>query len=155
MTSSWKAVLGVLLIFILGFAAGVVSTSIVVHRKVVQFLDHPGVVLMNAMEKSLTKNLDLDAKQKEQIHQYFMDNLRQHKQLQVQIQPQVAVLNETTVSQITAALRPDQQKQFSQNLDDLHKRYWKYASSPDPANPAASQPELPGMPPPLPSEVTA
>jgi len=142
MTSAWKAVLGVILIFILGFLSGIVGTSIFVHRKVAAFLNHPAVVLMDAMEQRLTKGLDLDAKQKEQLHDYFMDNLQQHKQLQAQIQPQVQLLNEETVRQITAALRPDQQQRFDKNLDDLQNRFWKYASSPDESNPPgpAAQP---------------
>jgi len=140
MASHWKAVLGIILIFIFGFLSGVFCSSIYAHQKMAAFLKHPAMALMAAMERKLTKNLDLDAQQKEQIHGYFMENLRQHKLLQAQIQPQVQVLNETTVKQITAALHPDQQDRFSKNLDDLHQRFWKYATSPDagaPADPAA------------------
>jgi len=136
MTTTLKAVLGVILIFVFGFLAGAVSTSIFAQQKVAAFLKHPAVVLMAAMEKRLTKNLNLDAKQKEQIHKYFMENLQRHRQLQAQIQPQIQVLNESTVSQISAALRPDQQQRFSQNLKDLQNRFWKYASSPDAGNPS-------------------
>jgi hypothetical protein len=134
MTSLWKAVLGVILVFIFGFLAGVVSTSIVAEHKVADFLKHPGVGLMKVMEKRLTKGLELDDQQKKQIDDDFMENLRQHKQLQLQIQPQVQLLNQATVKQITATLRPDQQERFNKNLDDLRNRFWKYSSNPDTGN---------------------
>jgi hypothetical protein len=129
MSSHWKAVFGIIAIFLLGFLSGVVGSSIFAHHEINDFLKHPGATLMHAMEVRLTKNLDLDANQKEQIHGYFMDNMRQHKLLQAQIQPQVAQLNSTTVRQIRGVLRPDQQTVFDQNLDDLKNRFWKYASS--------------------------
>ena len=135
MSSQWKAVLGVILIFVLGFAAGAVSSSIFAQRKLADFLQRPGVALMTAMEKRLTKNLDLDANQRRQIHRYFMENLRQHKQLQAQIQPQVQELNHATVLQIRAALRPDQLARFTQNLNDLHNRFSEYISNQDVGNP--------------------
>jgi len=136
MTSPWKAVLGVILIFIFGFLSGVVCSAIYAEHKVTAFLKHPAVTLMAAMERNLTKNLDLDDKQKKQIHDYFMENLRQHKLLQAQIQPQVQLLNQATVKQITAALRPDQQERFNKNLDELHQRFWQYATTSDAGNPS-------------------
>jgi len=135
MNTYWKAVLGVILIFALGVTSGVVGSSIFAQRKMAAFLQRPGLTLMNAMEKRLTRNLDLDADQKQLIHEYFMDNLRQHKQLQALIQPQVRQLNHTTVQQIRAALRPDQQVLFDQNLKDLHNRFSQFASNQDAGNP--------------------
>jgi hypothetical protein len=140
MTSRGKAVIGVVLIFFLGFAAGGVATSIYAHWKIAQVLKHPGQALMAAMEKNLTKNLDLDDNQKHQIHGYFMDNLKQHKLAQALILPQIQKLNQTTVQQIRAALRPEQLKRFDENLNDLSSRYWKYSTSQETA--PASQPEV-------------
>ena len=137
MNSRVKAVLGVLLIFVLGFASGVVGSAIFAQHRLADFLQHPGVALMKAMETRLTRGLALDANQTQQIHGYFLDNLRQHKQLQAQIQPQVQQLNHTTVQQIRAALHPDQQARFDQNLADLQKRFWKYATNPDADGPSA------------------
>ena len=139
MTSRTKAVFGIILIFVLGVVSGAVGTSIFVKWKMAEFLKHPGVALMAAMEQRLTKNLDLDAGQTQQIHGYFMDNLRQHKLLQSQIQPQVQQLNQATVQEIRAALRPDQQTRFNQNLTDLQSRFWNYTTNQDLGNESAPE----------------
>jgi len=134
MTSHWKAILGVVLIFILGFTSGVVCSSIFVHRKMAAFLQHPGAVAEAALEKRLTKHLDLDADQKQKIHAYFMDNQQQRKELTRQIQPQVRALNVATFQQITAVLHPDQQERFRQNVEEFRNRFGKAAASADADN---------------------
>lgn len=130
MSKYWKATLGVILIFIFGFLSGIAGSSIYVHHKLTTFLQHPTVTLCAALEKHMTRHLDLDAKQKQQIHDYFMENLEQRKQLQKQIQPQVQMLNLQTFQKIRTVLRPDQAERFRQNIEVFRKRLGKFASNP-------------------------
>jgi hypothetical protein len=138
MSSNWKAIVGVLLIYIFGCFSGMVSTSIFVHHMMLGFLRHPGVALSAALEKRMTRNLDLDANQKEQIHAYFQENLTQRKDLQKQIQPQVQVLNQKTFDQIAAILRPDQADHFRQNVETFREHLEKVAPGLDGLNHPAS-----------------
>lgn len=138
MTSHWKAVLGVILIYIFGCFSGVVSTSIFFHQKMLYFLQHPGVVASAALEKRLTGNLHLDADQKQQVHTYFLENLQKRKDLQKTIQPQVLMLNLQTFQQITAILHPDQAELFQQNVEKFRKRSGAAALNPSAGNPSAS-----------------
>lgn len=131
MSKTWKAVLGVILIFIFGFASGVVCTSIVVQRKALAFLQHPLVSVNEALEKRLTRNLGLDESQKTQVDGFFKENLKERRDLQMQIQPQVQTLNKETMRQVRSVLRPDQAERFNQNLDDLRKRFGKTALNPN------------------------
>ncbi len=131
MTTHWKAILGVILIFILGFTSGVVCSSIFVQRKLAAFMQHPGATAEAAMEKRLVRNLNLDPKQKQQIHDYLLDNLQQRKDLNLQIQPQVRALNVQTFQQINAVLRPDQQEIFRQNIEKFRNRFAKAAANAD------------------------
>lgn len=131
MTSHWKAVLGVILIFVLGFTAGAVCASIYAHRKLTAFLQHPGAVAEAALEKRLTRHLDLDENQKQQIHAYFMENLQQRKDLNKQIQPQTRMVNQQTFQAIIATLHPDQQERFRQNIEEFRNRFGKVAASSD------------------------
>jgi hypothetical protein len=128
MTSHWKAILGVVLIFILGFAAGMVCSSIFVHHKIVDFLQHPGAVAEAAMEKKLTHNLALDENQRQQIHGYFMENLQSRRELNKQIQPGVRIVNLATYREINSVLRPDQRELFRKNLEELRNRTSKVAA---------------------------
>ena len=140
MTNHWKAILGVLLIFILGFVSGTVCTSIVAHRKLVAFLKHPSAVVEAALEKRLTHGLALDKEQKREIHDYFLENLQSRRELSKQIEPQERMANLETFQKINAILHPDQQQTFRQNIEEFKNRF-KTATNADgenipvPANP--------------------
>lgn len=134
MTSHWKAVLGVLLIFILGFTSGLVAASIFVHRKFEAFLKHPEAVAEATLEKRLTSHLELDPNQKQQIHAIFARNLEERKQLNQQIQPQVRMANLGTFQEINAILRPDQQQRFRENIEQFRNRFGKAAANADAGN---------------------
>lgn len=123
MIRNWKAVFGVLLIFVLGFTSGIICSSIFVHRKMVAFLQHPAQGTVAAVEARLTRNLGLDANQKQQVHGYFMENLQERLQLNAQIRPQVQQLNQKTLQEITTVLRPDQQAQLAKNIEQIRTRF--------------------------------
>jgi DNA primase len=139
MTRYWKAILGVILIYIFGCLSGAVSTSIFFHHRMLVFLRHPAPALSAALEKRLTGNLGLDANQKQQVHGYFLDNLQQRKELQKQIQPQIQALNEKTVQEVAAILHPDQTKLFNENVEKFRKRLAANAVNPNTENPSAPQ----------------
>jgi len=127
MTSSWKAVLGVILIFILGFISGIVCSSIFVGHKLAALLRQPSLVAEAALEKRLTRNLNLDENQKTQIHGYFLENLQSRREFNKQIQPEVRAANIETFQKIRTVLRPDQQELFRKNLEEMHNRFSKGA----------------------------
>ena len=139
MSKTWKAVLGVILIYVFGCFSGAVSTSIFFHHRMLAVLQHPAVAVSEALEKRLTGNLGLDANQKEQVHAYFLENLQHRQALQKEIQPRVQTLNRLTVQQVTAILRPDQAELFHQNVEKLRKRLGANASNLDTENSSAPQ----------------
>ena len=137
MNKTWKAVLGVILIYLFGCFSGAVSTSIIFHQKMLHFLQHPAAVMMAAMEKRLTGNLGLDANQKQQVHECFLKDLQQRKELQKEIQPQVQTLNRQTIQQVTAILHPDQAERFHQNIEQFRKRARTMSAGQDAENPSS------------------
>ena len=141
MSNYGKAVLGIVLVFILGFFSGVICSSIVAQHRLQDALRHPMVAAIAAMEKRLTRNLNLDPSQKLQVHDYFQENLHQRQQLQRQVQPQVQAVNRETVQQISALLRPDQLDLFRKNIDEMHKNFGKGA-----LNVGEDSPATPGTP---------
>jgi len=143
MTTRWKAILGVILIYVFGCLSGGVAVSIIVHHRILAILQHPALAATEAMERHLTENLHLDPTQKTEVHGYFMENLQQRKVLQKQIQPQIKTLNQQTVDQITAVLHPDQAVIFHQNVDLLRKKFATLSSDQSSA-PAPSIPALSG-----------
>ncbi len=122
MSVYWKAVVGIILIYVFGVLCGILGSSIFFHHKMRTMLKHPGLTVMRVVERGLTGNLNLDANQKREIDWYFIENLKRRKELQTQIQPQVNLLDLETLQEINAALHPEQLERFHQNLNDFRKR---------------------------------
>jgi hypothetical protein len=121
-----------MLVFIFGCISGWIGASVVDYRQTTQFLQGGQEAVAKLLEMRMTRNLNLDENQKRQIHQYFMDNLAQRKQLQMQIQPEIQLVNRETFQEINAILRPDQQKIFRQNVTLFRQRTGKSPFNPNP-----------------------
>jgi len=117
MNSTWKAILGVIAIFIFGWLAGVLSTSVFISHRVLALYRGGPAAVEQLLERRLTRGVGLDATQRQQIHGYVMENVNQRLQLQKQIQPQIQALNRQTLKEINAVLRPEQAEKFQANLD--------------------------------------
>lgn len=135
MSSHWKAVLGVLLVFVLGCLTGWLGSSVVHYRQAGQILRGNPEVIARLLERRMMGNLNLDQGQRVQIHGLLLQNLGQRKQLQSQIQPQVQALNQQTLRDIDAVLRPEQKERLHGNLEEFKRRFGK-----SPFNPSANVP---------------
>jgi hypothetical protein len=122
MLAHWRAILGVILVFVFGCVAGAFTASIHYHHRLIRILQHPGAAVAAEMEKRLTGNIGLDANQKQEVHAIFLENAQHRKEVQKQVQPQIQALNQRLLSQIAAILRPDQAALYQKNLTRLHKR---------------------------------
>jgi hypothetical protein len=116
MNSTWKAALGIILIFILGWLGGTLTTIVVARHKALVVLQHGPEALAIVLERQTTHNLGLNDDQKTHLHTLFVENLRQRMELQKQVQPQVKAVNRQTMQEIDALLTPDQQQRFHDNL---------------------------------------
>ena len=123
MNRNWKAFLGVTLVFILGGLAGSLITAVHIGHRTIDFFQRGPVAYIDLLERRMTGNLALDPGQKQQVHEYLMQNLAKRKSLQAQIQPEIQRLNLETFRQIKTILRPDQMAIFQGNLDKFHKRF--------------------------------
>jgi hypothetical protein len=132
MTGHWKASLGVLLVFILGCLSGILVSSVYFSHRDTLFFQRGSAGYIDLAERRLTRNLNLDPTQKQEIHQYFLENLAERKQLQAQIQPEVQMLNHQTFGEIRSVLRPDQMIVFRENLTDFRKRIARNGGNPPP-----------------------
>jgi hypothetical protein len=139
MNKTWKAVLGVVLIFIFGWLSGALCTSLIVRHRAISLLDRGPAAIAEVLERRMTHNLNLDPGQRQQIHGYFMENLTQRLQLQKEIQPQVQALNRQTIEEINAVLHPDQQERFQENIARIKLRFGKNPFNPN-AEPSSGMP---------------
>jgi hypothetical protein len=154
MSSSWKAGIGVLLVFLLGWTAGVLCHIIYAHHQVIQIIRNGTVpeAVAQMMERRMTYNLDLNSDQQQQIHGFIIQNLQQRRVLQVQIQPQVQQANRETLRQILSVLTPDQQTKLRDNIAEFRQRFGK---NPFSTSPSAGEAPPPANPPPISSPAPA
>jgi hypothetical protein len=146
MTPTWKAVIGVILIFILGWFGGALTTIAIAKRTAVALTQRNPEALANTLERLTTRGLALSADQKEQLHAVIVQNLRARMDLQKQIQPQVKALNRQAMQQIDALLTADQQQRFHDNLVVFKSRFGRNPFSVGPEDRvSASAPASPAI----------
>jgi hypothetical protein len=147
MNSTWKAVIGVILVFILGWFGGALTTLVIAHQRMLAAVDQKPGPLAVMLERQTTRGLGLDEDKKQQMHTLLVDYLQQRFALQKQVQPQIQALNGETLKQIDALLTPTQQQQFRDNLVRIKQRFgrnpFNVGADDKPANSATTAPNPP------------
>jgi hypothetical protein len=144
MTPTWKAVIGVILIFILGWFGGALTTLVIARHKAAVLVaqqDPEAIAIM--LERRTTHDLGLTPEQRTQLHSIFVENLKQRLELQKTIQPQVKAVNRQTIQQINAILNAQQQQRFHENLVLFKQRFGRNPFNIGPENGSAQQPPPP------------
>jgi len=116
MNPTWKAAIGIILIFILGWFGGALTTLIIAHHKIIALAQGNSQALTTLLERQTTRGLRLDDGQRVKLHDLLLENVRERKELQKQVQPQVWTYNRQTMDAINAVLTPDQRQKFEDNL---------------------------------------
>ena len=116
MNPTWKAAIGVILVFILGWFGGALSVWIIAHHRMMVLATGNTQAMTLLLERQTTRGLKLDDDQKVKLHELLLENVKERKQLQNQIQPQVWTINRQTVQAIDGMLSSDQQLRFQDNL---------------------------------------
>jgi hypothetical protein len=145
MNTTWKAVIGIVLVFILGWFGGALTTIIIARHKALAIAQHNPEAITIMLERQTTHNLGLNDDQKKQLHALMMDNVKQRLELQKQIQPQVRSINQQTLQQIDAVLTPDQQERFRENLVLFKDRFGRNPFNVGHEGPGAAPTETPNV----------
>ncbi len=130
MSKTWKAVLGVILIFIFGWVSGAISASLIIRHKTLAVMRGGPAAAVQAFERRMTRNLDLDANQTQQVDEAFLKNLNQRLELQKTIQPQIRALNQETLAKLNTVLKPEQKTTFLENIAEFRQRFGKTPFNP-------------------------
>jgi hypothetical protein len=109
---TFKLIVLIALIFVAGFAAGVVTTRVVVRHFIQRAIAQPELV-RNWFERSLDRRLDLDGEQQKQAHEILLDTHTQIKGLRQQFQPEFYGIISNASGKLSAILTPEQQKLFN------------------------------------------
>jgi uncharacterized protein YneF (UPF0154 family) len=118
---NWKAIIGVLLVFVLGMVAGGLVTLGVIRH---QLGTRGPQAMVNFVVRRLSWELRLDAAQREQLRTIVADTQQEIRTARRQVQPQIEQTLAKTEERIRAMLRQDQQEKFDKLLAE-RKGHWK------------------------------
>ncbi len=122
---NWKAVVGALLLFLLGMAAGVLGTvGMVRHR----WMQRGPRVMADFVVRRLSWELRLDRAQRSQLHAIVNNGWQEMKAVHEQVRPQVEGILSNSEAKVRLILRPDQLEKFDKLIAE---RKAKQAQSKD------------------------
>ena len=118
----WKAILGVLLVFLLGAIAGAAVVHRVGHQGAEGVLSGRGGATADLVVRRLSRSLDLDPAQRDQVRAIVTETRRDIVEIRKPVQPQVEAAFERSRIRVRAILRPEQQEKFDRIQAEHRKR---------------------------------
>jgi hypothetical protein len=109
---SIKPVVGLILVFILGASCGSMITYMIVQARMETILAGGPRAREDVLITRLTRQLDLDSQQREQVKAVIHETHEQMRQLRQKMHPQIEALLTDSQLRISALLRPDQKEKF-------------------------------------------
>ena len=119
----WKAVAGVLLVFLLGVLAGGVGVYRY-HRKAFDRFARGGPEMVSEFFlRKLSRELSLDDSQKERVEAIVRRTAGEAREVRQQCRPRIDEIFERGRREIRAELRPEQQRRFDEiDAERRHRR---------------------------------
>jgi len=118
-----KVWLVIALVFVAGFAAGVVVTRAVIRHFVKQVALNPKR-LRDTVEKRMTARLRLDATQQKEVHQILIDAEADLKALRQDFTPRFLGIMSNAEAKISATLTPEQREKLAKFLVE-NRQFWR------------------------------
>ncbi len=119
----WKAVCGVVLIFVCGALAGAVVMHRVDQTGVEAFLSARRGATGDLIVRRLSRSLDLDRAQREQVRAIVTETHREIVELRKPVQPAIDEALARAREKVRAILRPDQQATFDRLIAARRTRH--------------------------------
>jgi Spy/CpxP family protein refolding chaperone len=113
----WQVRLAAILIFLLGFAAGVLALN-----GYKRWMWSRGELSRQDRFERMLDSLQLNADQKTQVHQILGDTRSQLQALRKESEPRVAEIRRQADERLQKILTPNQWKQFQEERDKMRSR---------------------------------
>lgn len=117
-----KALIGIILIFSLGVAGGVIGTHIFYKSRIEKFMSGERGGREEFIVQRLTGKLGLDSGQIEQVRTIMRETHSEIKLIRRQSRPQVEAVIEKSQERIKKLLRSDQQEKFDKIIAERKAR---------------------------------
>jgi len=109
------------LIFVAGFAGGVLATHIFVRRMAMVAINHPGEIRTNIevnIDTRLYRRLGLTPEQRSEVRRILKESRDRMRTLREEFQPKFNANSLETRTNIYSVLKPDQQERFANFLEE-------------------------------------
>ena len=123
MKKNWKAIAGVVLVFVLGALSGaLVSHRVCMHR--MENFERGGPQMVDSIVRHLSHKLDLDQAQREEFRKIVTGTQTEMHAVRQTVKPQLEAILDKAHEKVRAILRPDQRERFEKFVAE-HKERWK------------------------------
>jgi Spy/CpxP family protein refolding chaperone len=118
-----KAIIGIVLVFVLGAASGAVVTHMVYRDRMATFIKGGPESREEVIVSRLTRKLSLDVRQQEQVKAIVHEDHLAIRQIRNQYRPQIQGILEQGQARIMALLNPEQRDKFRKILEERRNRH--------------------------------
>jgi hypothetical protein len=116
----WKAIISILIVFLLGSLAGALITHEIYQHRIESFIR--GEPKRELIVRRLSHQLNLDATQLSQLRVIVEETYDGIKNVRKQIKPQIEAILESSQNRVRAILRPDQLEKYEKIIAERKKR---------------------------------
>jgi uncharacterized membrane protein len=120
---NWKAIVGVVAVFLFGMVAGGLVTAKIFQYRIYGVLRSGSPAAANVVVRRLSWQLRLDAAQREQVRQIVGDAQQEMKAVRKQVHPQVEEILDRADGKVRAILRPEQTGKFDKLVAERKARW--------------------------------
>lgn len=125
---NWKAIVGVVAVFLLGMVAGGIITHRIYQHRLRAFL-RGGPAVAEMITRRLNAELDLNRDQRAKVLEIVRDSQRQLRKERQKPQPEFRRVLQDTEQRIRAVLTPEQQAKYDKYLAE-RKAQWQSLGPP-------------------------
>lgn len=119
---NFKAIAGILLVFLLGAAGGALVTHMIHEARFERYIRGGHGMREDVIVERLTKKLDLDGSQQGEVRAIIHETHDAIGQVRSRIHPQIEALLTAGQGRIKAVLRPDQREKFDKIIAERKQR---------------------------------
>jgi len=118
----WKAIVSIMVVFVLGALAGALVTNMVHQQRVESLIKGETKSTREFIVRRLNLELHLDAAQQEQLRAIVQETHDEIKNLRRQFRPQTEEILARSQEKVRAILRPDQREKYEKIVAERRKK---------------------------------
>jgi hypothetical protein len=118
----WKAIVSIVIVFLLGALAGALMTNMVHRHRGESFMRGEPGHMREFVVRRLNRELGLDAEQQGQLRTIVQETHAEMKNLRRQLRPQTEEILARSQEKVRAILRPDQRERYEKIVAERRKK---------------------------------